>query len=240
MYVNYGSASDFQFLASINVSVVGKIALARYGQVFRGLKVQNAQAYGALGCLIYSDPADDGFTKGAVYTSGPWRPQTGVQRGSVQFLSRCSGDPGMIERDPTVCGDYDTADLIPAIPSLPLSYGDALPILAQLVGVAPPASWVGGLNVSYALGSSGAGATVHLVTNMTYAPTTLWNVVATIPGNNPDPQVAKQQIILGNHRDAWSALNTQQTADSSRTCSIVTFAHIVVLCCPCAQGVRLH
>lgn len=202
VYVNYGAVSDFDYLASINVSVVGKIALARYGTVFRGLKVQNAQAYGAIGCLIYSDPIDDGFTRGKVYTDGPWRPETGVQRGSVLFLSRCSGDPGMIERDPTICG-YDTADLIPSIPSLPISYGDALPLLQGLQGVPPPTSWIGGLNVSYFLGSNGASTIVHLVTEMEYQTTVLWNVITTIPGAHPNPEVAKQQVIIGNHRDAW-------------------------------------
>ena len=232
VYVNYGSADDFAYLASIGIDIAGKIALVRYGQVFRGLKVQNAQYAGAVGCLIYSDPADDGFTKGPVYDEGPWRPTSGVQRGSVQFLSRCSGDPGFVERDPQICGGYTTDELIPKIPSLPLSYGDALPLLQSMSGVAPPPAWIGGLNVTYGLGVGPA--TVRLFVNDTYEVGTLWNVVGTvswhsscavcqhsgrwlsadvviarllvcaqIPGTHSDPDVAKQQVILGNHRDAW-------------------------------------
>jgi N-acetylated-alpha-linked acidic dipeptidase len=201
VYANYGSYEDFQLLQEAGIDFSGKIVLTRYGRVFRGLKVQNAEAFGAIGCLIYSDPADDGFVQGTVYPDGPWRPKSGVQRGSVQFLSRCSGDPGFIERDPTICG-YPTSELIPNIPSLPLSWGDALPLLQQMGGMAAPSSaWVGGLNVSYSVGPGPA--TVHLTVHHEYGVQELWNVVATIPGSHPDPAIADQQVLLSNHRDAW-------------------------------------
>jgi len=219
VYVNYGSVEDFQRLASMNISVINRIVIARYGKVFRGLKVKNAQDHGAIGVLIYSDPMDDGSCRGPVYPEGRWRPPEGIQRGSVQFLSICSGDPFFVERDPSVCG-MDTADLIPRIASLPLSYGDAQPLLEALAGTPAPADWVGGLDITYNIGPGPA--TVHLAVNMNYTIATLWNVVATIPGSDPDPQVATQEVLIGNHRDAWVLGSTDP---NSGTVAMLEVAH---------------
>jgi N-acetylated-alpha-linked acidic dipeptidase len=132
VFINYGLKEDFEYVTNeLGIDLTGKIALVKYGRNFRGLKVLNAQNHGMLACLIYSDPIDDGFSQGKTYPDGSWRPESGVQRGSVQFNSRCGGDPGLVDRDPDICG-FKTEDLIPKIPSLPLSYGDAKVIFGAI------------------------------------------------------------------------------------------------------------
>ncbi|KAL3916396.1 MAG: hypothetical protein SGILL_005199, partial [Bacillariaceae sp.] len=212
VYANYGRPRDFDLLEKSGVSVKGRVVLVRYGQCFRGLKVRNAQQRGAVSVLIYSDPADDGYSIGKVYPEGPWRPPSGVQRGSVQFNSACAGDP--LRADPRyrtqlntsvqeLCGVDSIQELIPSIPSLPLSYRDALPILQNLGGpVAADISmdFVGGLgNVTYRLGPSRG--LVNMVVDNEDTTTDIPNVVGVIPGTlSPEKDMP---VLLGNHRDAW-------------------------------------
>jgi N-acetylated-alpha-linked acidic dipeptidase len=196
VYANYGRLDDFLLLDARNISVKGRIVIVRYGQVFRGLKVWQAQVRGAAGVLIYSDPADDGFTKGPTYPDGPWRPPFSVQRGSVTFSSRCEGSPDKSRF--AVCGVTDPSELIPTIPVQPIGYGDALPFLRALGGVPAPKEWAGGLNITYHIGPGPAVA--ELMVRHTLKTVTIWNVIATIPGAvEPD-----RWVVLGNHRDAWT------------------------------------
>lgn len=218
VYANYGRPEDFAVLEAAGVKVEGTIVLVRYGACFRGLKVMNAQERGAVGVLIFSDPQQDGYAAGPVYPEGPWRPPFGVQRGSTQFLSLCAGDPGraaLAEDGLTsndVCG-YETEELKPKIPSLPISYADATPFLQSLVDDASnsssstsssspvaPASFQGALNLTYHLGPSH-----DLVSFTTYnyeVVGNIWNVIGLVKskfyGTEKD-----RVVVLGNHRDAW-------------------------------------
>ncbi|KAJ9054159.1 Vacuolar protein sorting-associated protein 70 [Entomophthora muscae] len=205
VYVNYGTEKDFGLLASHNITVYGKIVLARYGKVVRGLKVQSAEKRGAVGVLIYSDPADDGFVKGKVYPEGPFRPGSGVQRGSVQLISIYPGDPltpGYAATKDAERIKLEDAESLPKIPSLPLSYDDAFPLLNALKGNGVEAcqvgpDWQGGLNIDYWTGPSEA--KVHMINRVQGEITPIYNVIATIPGEEePD-----REVIIGNHRDAW-------------------------------------
>jgi N-acetylated-alpha-linked acidic dipeptidase len=196
VYANYGTLADFQQLAKLGISVKDKIVIVRYGENFRGIKTYIAQQYGAKGVLIYSDPADDGYFRGDVYPKGPWRPETAVQRGSIQFLPIYPGDP-------TTPGIAATPDLaaskrIPvdklqsnqaSIPTNPLSYKDAAPILKALGGDESPRDWQGALPFTYHLGASakntaGAKVTVHMHLEQDIALRTIWDVIGTIPGTS--------------------------------------------------------
>jgi N-acetylated-alpha-linked acidic dipeptidase len=206
VYADFGTLDDFKKLASLGVSVKGKIVLVRYGENFRGVKVYIAQQYGAAGVLIYSDPADDGYVKGDVYPRGPYRPATAVQRGSVQFLPLYPGDP----ETPGVASTPDLPDAAritdpakmnqPSIPSNPISYHDAEPILAALNGPESPREWQGGLPFTYHLGGTGA-VKVHMHLVQDYKLRTIWDVVGTIDGSDPDQK--EDWVVAGNHRDAW-------------------------------------
>ncbi|KAH5338240.1 hypothetical protein HBI67_123820 [Parastagonospora nodorum] len=214
VFVNYGTFQDFEDLLAADVSLDGKIALARYGGVFRGLKVKRAQELGMIGCVIYTDPGDDGEVteeKGiAPYPEGPAREPSSVQRGSVQFLSFAPGDP-TTPGYPSKPGAprQPTNNAIPQIPSIPISYEDALPILKALNGHGPKAtlfgkSWqTGGLGykgVKYNIGPSPENLVLNLVNEQEYTTTPLWNVIGVINGT-----LADEVVILGNHRDAWIA-----------------------------------
>ncbi|KJE90263.1 prostate-specific membrane antigen [Capsaspora owczarzaki ATCC 30864] len=194
VYVNYGSTEDFEYLVAQGVNLTGAIAIARYGSIFRGLKALNAQTHGMAGLIIYSDPSDDGYAQGQLYPNGPWRPESGIQRGSVVFNSLCGGDPG---RGVDKCG-IPLEDLIPSIPVLPMGYGDAVQFLSHIVGAPAPASWQGALPFQYNIGP---GAFARIATNNTQYTTDIWNVVAYI--NGTDPVEGEDYVILGNHRDAW-------------------------------------
>eukprot|EP01118_Nematostelium_gracile_P010270 TRINITY_DN3521_c0_g1_i2.p1 TRINITY_DN3521_c0_g1~~TRINITY_DN3521_c0_g1_i2.p1 ORF type:complete len:721 (-),score=152.80 TRINITY_DN3521_c0_g1_i2:96-2045(-) len=194
VYANYGTLEDFDWLVANNISVKGKIVLCRYGRIFRGLKVFIAESLEAAGVLIYSDPMDDGFNQGVPYPNGPWRPEQGVQRGSTAFLNLCAGDPSPARRELCLGKEGKYRELIPSIPCLPLSWGDAAPILENLSGRVQP-SWIGGINVSYAIGPGPAVVNMHV--EMTFNSTPLWNVIATIPGDSAET------VVIGNHRDAW-------------------------------------
>jgi N-acetylated-alpha-linked acidic dipeptidase len=206
VYANFGTLEDFKKLASLGVSVKGKIVLVRYGGNFRGVKVYIAQQYGAAGVLIYSDPGDDGYVKGDMYPRGPYHPETGVQRGSVQFLPLYPGDP----ETPGVASTPDLSDSAritdpakmnqPSIPANPISYHDAAPILQALDGPESPREWQGGLPFTYHLGGTGA-VKVHMNLVQDYKLRTIWDVVGTIDGT--DPGQKENWVVAGNHRDAW-------------------------------------
>ena len=203
VYANYGTPEDFKKLEDLHVDIKGKIILVRYGHNFRGVKVYLAQLGGAAGVIIYSDPADDGFTKGKVYPDGPYRPATGVQRGSVQYIFKYPGDattPG-IASDPDLPSDKrippDQAASQPTIPATPISWHDAEPILKALTGPVVPKEWQGGLPFPYHTGPGGVQA--HLLLKQDYAYRTIWDVIGTIDGTTyPD-----EWVVAGNHRDAW-------------------------------------
>jgi len=201
VYVNYGSIDDFTYLKEQGIELEGKIAIARYGSIFRGVKAMIAQQHGMVGILIYSDPADDGYAKGPVYPEGPWRSNSSVQRGSAQFLSICPGNPAR-----KICalkGQEDTysyTDVIPAIPVQPLSYGDAFPILKSLGGPTVPSDMAGALPLTYKFGPGPGTVNIDLV--MDYVNTTIWNVIAETPVD-PNSPVGDEQVLIGNHRDAW-------------------------------------
>jgi N-acetylated-alpha-linked acidic dipeptidase len=203
VYANYGTLADFKKLAELGVDVKGKIVLVRYGSNFRGIKVELAQQRGALGVIIYSDPADDGYAKGDMYPRGPYRPASAVQRGSVQFLPIYSGDPttpGIASTPdlPLSARTMDPAKLNqPTIPSNPLSYQDAAPILQALDGATTPREWQGGLPFTYHLGGTGA-VKVHMNLVQDYKLRTIWDVIGTIPGED-----TTDWVVAGNHRDAW-------------------------------------
>jgi N-acetylated-alpha-linked acidic dipeptidase len=213
VYANYGTLADFQKLAQLGISVKDKIVIVRYGENFRGIKTYIAQQYGAKGVLIYSDPADDGYFRGDIYPKGPWRPETAVQRGSIQFLPIYPGDP-------TTPGIAATPDLpaskrIPvdklqsnqaSIPTNPLSYKDAAPILKALGGDESPRDWQGALPFTYHLGAGAknvpiAKVTVHMHLEQDIALRTIWDVIGTIPGSSPTQK--DDWVVAGNHRDAW-------------------------------------
>ncbi len=218
VYVNYGRPEDFTALEKLGIDVKDKIVLVRYGGLFRGLKVRNAQKRGARGILIFSDPADDGFAKGDVYPNGRFRPGSAIQRGSVQFLSLGPGDPST-PSGPSVKGakrlpidrengfphtsDWEKTtglkreDYFATIPCLPISYDTALEIFKVIAGANVPAGWQGGLPLAYHVGP-GPGELKFSV-SMDYQIRTIWNVIATIPGTvEPD-----RLVMIGNHRDAW-------------------------------------
>ncbi|HEU5261731.1 MAG TPA: transferrin receptor-like dimerization domain-containing protein [Gemmatimonadales bacterium] len=200
VYVNYGVPADYERLERMGISVKGAIVIARYGLSWRGIKPKLAAEHGAVGCLIYSDPADDGYTQGDVYPLGPWRPKEGVQRGSVMDMPLYPGDP----LTPGVGATKDAkrlpvreAPTLTKIPVLPLSYGDAQPLLAALKGPMAPDGWRGGLGFTYHVGPGPA--KVRLRVKFDWGLRTLYNVIARIPGASaPD-----EWIIRGNHHDAW-------------------------------------
>jgi N-acetylated-alpha-linked acidic dipeptidase len=205
VYANYGRLEDFDHLAAQHIDLRGKIVLVRYGANFRGVKVYLAEQRGAVGVLIYSDPHDDGYYKGDAYPIGPWRPETGVERGSVQYIFKYSGDP----ETPGVASTLDLPDSArvspygnePHIISIPLSYHDAAPILQALKGPSVPQEWQGALPFHYHLGQVGGqgGVKVHLVSVQDFQRRIIWDVIGKIKGTEyPD-----EWVIVGNHRDAW-------------------------------------
>jgi N-acetylated-alpha-linked acidic dipeptidase len=201
VYANYGRLEDFDELQKQHIDLHGKIVIVRYGANFRGVKVYIAEQRGAAGVLIYSDPQDDGYYKGDPYPQGPWRPESGVQRGSVQYLFKYPGDP----ETPGVASTPDLPDSArinpdgnqPHIISIPLSYGDAAPILKALKGPGVPQGWQGALPFRYHLGPGGV--KVHLVSQQDYERRTIWDVIGKIKGT----EYPEDWVVVGNHRDAW-------------------------------------
>ncbi len=203
VYANYGRPEDLRKLESMGVNLRGKIVLVRYGNNFRGVKTFVAQEHGAAGVLIYSDPIDDGYFKGDVYPKGPWRPESAVQRGSIGFMFKYPGDPttpgfaSVATLDPKKRISPAQAASLATVPTTPLSYGDASPLLARLGGPASPREWQGALPFTYHVGPGPVRVKIHL--KQDYAYRTIWDVIGTIPGTDFPDQV----VVGGNHRDAW-------------------------------------
>jgi N-acetylated-alpha-linked acidic dipeptidase len=200
VYVNYGRPEDYEELEAAGVSVRGAIVIARYGGSFRGTKPKIAAEHGALGCLIYSDPRDDGYFADEVFPAGPMRNKDGVQRGSVLDLPIYSGDP-LTPGAPSIEGTrrlaLAEAQTLTKIPTLPISYADAQPLLAALKGPVAPAAWRGALPVTYRLGPGPTA--VHLKLSFSWDIKPMYDVIATVEGSTyPD-----EWIVRGNHHDAW-------------------------------------
>jgi N-acetylated-alpha-linked acidic dipeptidase len=200
VYANYGMPDDYKDLARRGIDVKGKIVIARYGVGWRGLKPKLAQTHGAIGCIIYSDPQQDGYGAGDVYPKGGYRPAGGLQRGSVQDMPVYSGDPltpGVGATKNAKRLKISEAKTILKIPVIPISYGDAQPLLAALTGQVAPASWRGALPITYHIGPGAA--KVHLEVTSDWGQKPLYDVIAKIPGSqSPD-----EWVVRGNHRDGW-------------------------------------
>ncbi|HEX3543836.1 MAG TPA: transferrin receptor-like dimerization domain-containing protein [Candidatus Acidoferrum sp.] len=200
VYVNYGIPEDYEQLDRMGISVKGKIVIARYFHSWRGIKPKVAAEHGAVGCLIYSDPHDDGFVQGDTFPKGAWRPKDGVQRGSVADMPVYPGDPltpGVGATKDAKRLKLEDAATITKIPVLPISYADAQPLLEALTGRVAPPDWRGGLGITYHVGP---GATkVHLKVKSNWNTKPVYDVIAKIPGATfPD-----EWVLRGNHHDAW-------------------------------------
>ena len=199
-YVNYGRPEDYDELDRRGISVKGAIVIARYGASWRGIKPKVAAEHGAVGCLIYSDPMDDGYVVDDVFPDGPMRNSSGVQRGSVMDIPTYPGDPltpGIGATPDAKRLDIKDVTTLTKIPVLPISYADAQPLLSALRGPVVPAGWRGALPITYHLGPGPA--RVHLKVAFNWDRARVYNVVARIQGSTyPD-----EWVIRGNHHDAW-------------------------------------
>ncbi len=201
VFVNYGIPDDYEQLERMGISVKGKIVIAKYGGSWRGIKPKVAQEHGAIGCLIYSDPMEDGYVQGDVYPKGGFRPKDGAQRGSVMDMPIYPGDP----LTPNVGSTPDAKRLnrsevtnLIKIPVLPISYGDAQPLLAALAGPVAPSRWRGGLPITYHIGPGPA--KVHLKVESNWTTVDALNVIAKLKGSEfPD-----EWVVRGNHHDGWN------------------------------------
>jgi N-acetylated-alpha-linked acidic dipeptidase len=203
VYANYGTPDDFEKLEKLKIDLRGKIVIMRYGQNFRGVKEFIAQEHGAAGAILYSDPYDDGWRRGDKYPAGPWRPDTGVQRGSVGYMFEFPGDPTTpgFASVPSLAQSKRIAPeqsaQTPKIPVTPLSYRDAAPILQNLGGPDSPRDWQGALPFTYHVGPGPVRVKLHL--KQDYQFRTLWDVIGRVRGSEfPD-----EWVVAGNHRDAW-------------------------------------
>jgi N-acetylated-alpha-linked acidic dipeptidase len=201
VYVNYGMPADYDALEQRGISVKGKIALARYGGGWRGLKPKLAQEHGAIGCLIYSDPEDDAYAQADVYPRGGGRPEAGIQRGSVADMPIYPGDPltpGIGSTPGAKRLTREQAITLLKIPTLPISYGDATKIIAALDGPLVTGRERGGLGLAYHWGGTDA-VKIHLAVKSDWSLKPIYDVIAMLPGSvAPD-----QWIVRGNHRDGW-------------------------------------
>jgi N-acetylated-alpha-linked acidic dipeptidase len=200
VYVNYGIPEDYEQLDRMGISVKGKIVIARYFHSWRGIKPKVAAEHGAVGCLIYSDPHEDGFVQGDTFPKGAWRPKDGVQRGSVADMPVYPGDPltpGVGATKDAKRLRLEDAATITKIPVLPISYADAQPLLEALTGRVAPPEWRGGLGITYHVGPGAA--KVHLKVKSNWNTKPVYDVIAKIPGATyPD-----EWVLRGNHHDAW-------------------------------------
>ncbi len=200
VYVNYGLQDDYEYLKRLNIDVKGKIVIARYGHSWRGIKPKLAWEHGAIGCIIYSDPQDDGYYQGDVYPAGPYKNEYGVQRGSVMDMVIYPGDPltpnvGSTENAKRL--NRNEAATILKIPVIPISWHDALPLLKALDGPLPPENWRGALPITYHIGTNNAQVHLKIESNWDIVPA--YDVIAIIKGSlYPD-----EWVIRGNHHDAW-------------------------------------
>jgi len=223
VYANYGRPEDFKHLVDdLHLDLKGKLLLVRYGTNFRGVKAFLAQQYGAAGILIYSDPADDGYVMGDPYPKGPWRPDTGVQRGSVGYIFEYPGDPttpgiaSVPDLLPAKRTPLDQAAASPRVLATAISYHDAAPLLQRLQGPVVPRNWQGGLPFTYHVGPGPV--RVHLTVQESYDLHTIWDVIGKIPGTDADGEF----VVAGNHRDAWVY---GATDPSSGTASMLEAVH---------------
>ncbi len=200
VYVNYGIPEDYEQLERMGISVKGKIVIARYFHSWRGIKPKVAAEHGAVGCLIFSDPHEDGFVQGETFPAGAFRPPDGVQRGSVADMPYYPGDPltpGVGATKNAKRLKVEEAPTITKIPVLPISYADAQPLLAALTGRVAPEGWRGGLGITYHVGPGPA--RVHLKVKSNWDIKPIYDVIAKIPGSTfPD-----EWVIRGNHHDGW-------------------------------------
>ena len=200
VFVNYGLPEDYETLAKYGIDVKGKIVIAKYGRSWRGIKPKVAQEHGAIGCLIYSDPADDGYSAGDIYPIGAFKNDQTVQRGSIMDMVIYPGDPttpniASTANAPRV--NHNDAENLLKIPVLPISYADAMPLLKDMAGPVAPKDWAGALPITYHIGPSKS--KVHLKLAFDWKLRPGLNVIATIKGSEyPD-----QWIVRGNHHDAW-------------------------------------
>ncbi len=200
VYVNYGVPKDYEVLAQRGIDVKGKIVIARYGGSWRGIKPKVAFEHGAIGCLIYSDPRDDGYFQGEVFPNGPYRNEHGAQRGSVEDMPQYPGDPFINGVTPTEEGKrlaIQNAATLAKIPVLPISYADAQPLLAALGGSIAPEEWRGALPLTYHLGPGPA--KVHLKLELNWEMVKARDIIARMPGTDR----ADEWVVRGNHYDAW-------------------------------------
>ena len=201
VFVNYGIPDDYETLARLGIDVKGKIVIAKYGGSWRGIKPKVAQEHGAIGCLIYSDPQEDGYVQGDVYPKGAYRPRDGAQRGSVMDMPIYPGDPltpGIGSTpDAKRLNRSEVTNLI-KIPVLPISYGDAQPLLAALGGPVAPGRWKGGLPITYHIGPGPA--KVHMNVQSNWTTVDALNVIAKMKGS----ELPDEWIIRGNHHDGWN------------------------------------
>ncbi len=200
VFVNRGVPADYEELEKMGIDVKGKIVIAKYGGSWRGIKPKVAAEHGAIGCIIYSDPADDGYTQGDVYPAGPFRPHDGVQRGSVMDMPVYPGDPLTPNIGATADAkrlDRKDAITIMKIPVLPISYEDALPLLKSLGGEVVPAKWRGGLPITYHVGPSKDKVHLQLAFNWDIKP--INNIIAKMIGS----ELPDEWVIRGNHHDGW-------------------------------------
>lgn len=214
VFCNYGTYKDYEDLQQANISLKGKIALVKYGGIFRGLKLKRASELGMVGAILYNDPGDDGEITEAngyeTYPKGPARNPSSVQRGSVEYLSVAPGDPTTIGYPSLPGARRESVEgRVPDIPSLPISYAEALPLLKALNGHGPhassfPSSWQGGglgyKGVHYNIGPTPDSTTINLMNKQNYTITPLWNVIGVINGS-----ISDEVVVIGNHRDAWIA-----------------------------------
>ena len=202
VYVNYGTEADYLRLAEMGVSVQGKIVIARYGQVWRGVKPLLAAKHGAIGCIIYSDPADDGYGQGDTYPKGALRPPQGIQRGSAMDMMLYPGDPltpGVGATADAKRLTRETAGSLVTIPALPISYADAQVLLTAILGPVAPRGWRGALPITYRVGGGAGQPAVHLQVKSNWDLKPVRDVIATIKGSvYPD-----QWVVRGNHFDGW-------------------------------------
>src|SRR5438105_7134707 len=199
VYVNYGLIEDYAQLDSMGVSVKGKIAIARYGRSYRGIKAREAEKHGALGLIIYSDPADDGFVRGDVYPLGPMRPSQGIQRGSVMNPNGDPSTPGYPSTENAKRIPLAQME-VPRIPVLPISYGNAAELLRGLSGNSIPQPWQGGLGFRYHVGPGPVRARIAVATDANTNPyKEIWDTFGVIRGSTYPDEI----VMIGGHRDAW-------------------------------------
>ena len=201
VFVNYGLPQDYEELAKMGIDVKGKIVIAKYGRSWRGIKPKVAQEHGAIGCIIYSDPKEDGYFQGDVYPKGPFKNEYGAQRGSVMDMVIYPGDPltpgiGATENATRISSHNEAPNLL-KIPVLPISYHDAKPLLESLEGPVAPSDWRGALPITYHVGPGKSVVHLKLVFDWKMVP--CYDVIGTIKGN----QYPDEWVVRGNHHDAW-------------------------------------